>query len=54
MGGGGVKGPYETGAMWQLAHQLDPKDVMWDVVSGISVGATNGAGISLFPKGQEK
>lgn len=37
-----------------MVRKLDPELVKYDVVSGISVGAINAAGISLFPKGEEK
>ena len=26
----------------------------WDVVTGVSIGAVNGAGLSMFEKGREK
>ena len=37
-----------------MARSLDENEIMYDVVSGISVGAINSGGLSLFPKGQEK
>ena len=38
----------------KTAEDLDKNEVQYDVISGISVGAINAAGISLFPKGQEE
>ena len=37
-----------------MARALDDKEIMYDVVSGISAGAINSGGLSLFPKGEEK
>jgi predicted acylesterase/phospholipase RssA len=37
-----------------MARSLDEKEIMYDVVSGVSVGAMNSGGVSLFPKGEEK
>ena len=51
LSGGGAKGPFQIGALWHMVRNLDKEEVQYDVVSGISVGAINGAGISLFPKG---
>ena len=34
-----------------MARTLDEKEMMYDVVSGISAGAINSGGLSLFPKG---
>ena len=31
----------------------NPKDFQWDVVSGISIGCVNSAGIALWDKGKE-
>jgi len=53
LSGGGSKGAYEAGAVWQLAHSLAPEDVTWDVVSGVSAGALNSAGMSIFAVGEE-
>jgi len=54
LSGGGAKGAFQVGSLWQMARSLDQNEMMYDVVSGISVGAINSAGFSLFPKGQEK
>ena len=37
-----------------FVEHLDPEDVKYDVVSGISVGALNAAHVSTYSKGQEK
>lgn len=51
---GGVKGAYEIGALKALIDNLPAKDVAYDVVSGVSVGSINSAGMSIFKKGDEK
>ena len=50
--GGGDRGAYQAGVIKGLAYFSN--DTQWDVISGISVGAVNGAAISIFAKGQEK
>ena len=54
MSGGANKGAYEAGVLYGLAHKLDNADVAWDVVTGVSAGAINAAGISMFPVGKER
>ncbi len=44
MSGGANNGAWEIGVIWGLAHYGDATDFYWDVVSGISAGAINGAG----------
>ena len=51
MSGGGTKGSFEAGALWQMARMLNGTDMEYDVLSGISVGAINSAAFALFPKG---
>ena len=51
MSGGGTKGSFEAGALWQMARLLNGSDMEYDVLSGISVGAINSAAFGLFPKG---
>ena len=41
------------GAFKGLVDSLDPKEIEYDVVTGISVGAVNAFGYALYPKGQE-
>lgn len=36
-----------------MVRSLPPEETQYDVLSGISVGAVNAAGMALFPKGQE-
>lgn len=51
LSGGGSHGAYENGALqWLLAH----KEVKYDLLCGISVGALNCAVLSMFELGQEK
>ena len=51
---GGVKGAYEIGALKALVDNLEAQEVAYDVVSGVSVGSINSAGLSLYKKGDEK
>lgn len=53
MSGGANKGSYEAGVIQGLAHSLPQGELAWDVVTGVSAGALNAAGISLWPIGQE-
>ena len=54
MSGGGSKGAYEAGVINGFVNGLDPEDVKYDVVSGVSAGAINAVFVSLFEKGEEK
>ena len=51
--GGGNRGAYEAGALYALVKNLPKKEVEYDVVSGISVGALNAVHLSTYPKGEE-
>jgi predicted acylesterase/phospholipase RssA len=52
--GGGDKGAYQVGAIRGLVEAAkSPSDVAWDVVTGVSIGAVNGAGLSMFAPGDE-
>lgn len=51
--GGGTKGAYEVGALKAMAALLDPKEIEYDVVVGVSIGAMNAALLSFFEKGDE-
>mmetsp|Transcript_21914 Transcript_21914/g.34043 ORF Transcript_21914/g.34043 Transcript_21914/m.34043 type:complete len:168 (+) Transcript_21914:12-515(+) len=53
LSGGGAKGAYEVGALWQMARMLGEGEMEYDVLSGISVGSLNSLGFSLFKKGEE-
>jgi predicted acylesterase/phospholipase RssA len=49
--GGGVHGAYEAGVLKGFVESLDPIDINYDYISGVSVGAINGAFYSMFPVG---
>lgn len=51
LSGGGPFGRYQEGACRYL---LGDERIQYDLVVGNSVGAINGAGICMFPKGEEK
>ncbi|CAI2373056.1 unnamed protein product [Moneuplotes crassus] len=51
---GGDKGAYQAGALKGLYEALGGKEIDYDVVSGVSVGAINAMGVSIFPSGEEK
>jgi len=46
LSGGANLGAWEMGVMWGLVHYGNPKDFYWDVVSGISAGSINAAGMA--------
>lgn len=52
--GGGDRGAYHVGMFNAMFELLNKEDYAYDVVTGVSVGALNGAGFSMFEKGQEK
>ena len=54
LGGGGAFGAYQAGSFAGLINNLPSNQVLYDVISGISVGSLNGGAISQFPIGQEK
>ena len=54
LSGGGAKGAYEVGALHQLTRMLKSPESHYDVVSGVSVGSINAAGVALFGIGEEK
>ena len=54
MRGGGTKGAYEVGALRAMAEMLDPIDIAYDVVEGVSIGSINAALFSRFERGDEK
>ena len=53
LSGGGVNGAWEAGVIWGLLHYGNPKDYKYDVLSGVSAGSINSAGLSGFKIGQE-
>ena len=54
LSGGAVNGAWEAGVLWGLTHYGDETDYRYDVVTGVSAGAINGAALSLWSIGQEK
>jgi predicted acylesterase/phospholipase RssA len=56
MAGGGNKGSFEAGALYGLIRSQetpDPEKFAWDVVTGVSIGSVNMAGIVLWEPGTE-
>jgi NTE family protein len=49
--GGGAKGAYEVGVLQGLLKVMDPFEMRYDVVTGVSIGALNGAFFSLYKPG---
>ena len=54
MRGGGTHGSFEVGVLKAFTEVLDPLEVHYDYLSGISIGAINSAAIALFDFGQER
>ena len=54
MRGGGTKGAYEVGALKAMADMLEPIDIAYDVLAGVSIGALNAAMFATFERGQER
>jgi len=54
MRGGGTKGAYEVGALKTMVDMLDPQDVAYDVVVGVSIGGMNAGMFATYQKGDEK
>eukprot|EP00826_Nyctotherus_ovalis_P021610 TRINITY_DN1700_c0_g1_i5.p1 TRINITY_DN1700_c0_g1~~TRINITY_DN1700_c0_g1_i5.p1 ORF type:complete len:343 (+),score=60.84 TRINITY_DN1700_c0_g1_i5:139-1029(+) len=52
--GGGTKGAYQAGAFESLVKFLPPKEVRYNVITGVSVGALNGLMVAMHKVGQEK
>jgi predicted acylesterase/phospholipase RssA len=52
--GGGTKGAFQAGAFKAVAELLDPKEVQYDVIAGVSVGSVNGMLLAATPIGKEK
>ena len=50
LNGGGAKGAYQAGAIYSFMHDGNPDDFQWDVVTGISGGAMNAGGMSVWAK----
>ena len=54
MRGGGTHGSFEIGVLKAFTEELDPLDIHYDYLSGISIGAINSSVIALFDYGEEK
>ena len=54
MRGGGVHGAFEVGVLKAFVEKLDPIDVHYDIISGVSVGALNTSIFMLHDFGEEK
>ena len=54
LSGGSNNGAWETGVMWGLVNYGNSTDFTWDVVTGVSAGAINTAGIATWAPGTEK
>jgi predicted acylesterase/phospholipase RssA len=52
--GGGVHGAYEVGVLKGFTEFLDPIDINYDYISGVSIGAINTAIFAMYPPGHEK
>jgi len=53
LSGGGDKGSYQAGALYEIIHHHADETVQWDIITGISAGSMNGASLSNFAKGDE-
>ena len=54
MSGGGAFGAWEAGVLWGMYHaEPDKTKFQYDVVSGVSAGAINGAAMATFAPGDE-
>jgi predicted patatin/cPLA2 family phospholipase len=49
--GGGTNGAYEIGVLEAMVDLLDPNEIAYDVVEGISIGSINAGILSTFEKG---
>lgn len=49
--GGGTKGAYEIGALKVMSEMLDPIDIAYDVVEGVSIGGFNAGYLATYPRG---
>lgn len=50
LSGGGSKGAFQVGA---ISHLLGELELTYDIFTGISVGALNGAHLAMYPAGSE-
>jgi len=52
--GGGTKGAYQAGVFDELVKLLPPREIRYDVITGVSVGALNGLMVAIHKPGKEK
>ena len=52
--GGGDKGSFQVGVLKAFVDNLDPEEIKWDVITGVSVGSINTAALALHEIGKEK
>jgi predicted acylesterase/phospholipase RssA len=52
--GGGGLASFEVGVLEAMTEKLQPQDVAYDVIEGVSAGSIYAGGLSLYPKGEEK
>lgn len=52
--GGGDRGAYQAGALYQIIMNHGDESVQYDIISGIGVGAINGVYLAQFAKGDEE
>ena len=52
--GGGVHGSFEVGVLKAFTELLDPEEIAYDYISGVSIGAVNGSILSTYPPGEER
>eukprot|EP00826_Nyctotherus_ovalis_P031101 TRINITY_DN2482_c0_g1_i3.p1 TRINITY_DN2482_c0_g1~~TRINITY_DN2482_c0_g1_i3.p1 ORF type:complete len:336 (-),score=76.83 TRINITY_DN2482_c0_g1_i3:152-1159(-) len=51
---GGTKGAFQAGAFKAMAEFLEPEEVRYDVIAGVSIGSVNGMLLAATQKGKEK
>lgn len=52
--GGGTRGSFEAGVLKAMSEKLDPRDITYDVVQGVSIGSVNAAMLAITEKGDER
>lgn len=53
MSSGAAKGAYQAGVIAQLVTGSDSDLFQWDVITGVSAGAINGAAVASFDKEEQ-
>lgn len=52
--GGGDRGAYQAGALYEIMNHHGDESVEYDVISGTGVGTINGALLASYAKGNEE